>query len=172
LLAAVYGGTRALIEASMARLRGGLPGYFRLSADHLFCLWTFANIDRAESDQLAAYIDAYAPLIFKDNLRAFVVGRGTGPLKILFLRGTMYAIATVLLISGLVLLARLAFLRRPSALLAAAGLCGIVMHGAMLLTALTAVGLSRYAFALWVPLTLGISLSALWIVTSAGKRIA
>jgi hypothetical protein len=36
-------------------------------------------------------------------------------------------------------------------------------HGAFLLTALTAIGLPRYALGLWVPLTLGAGLSALWL---------
>jgi hypothetical protein len=45
-------------------------------------------------------------------------------------------------------------------------LSGLIVHGALLLTALTAVDIPRYTLGLWVPMVLGVGLSALWVIQS------
>jgi hypothetical protein len=61
--------------------------------------------------------------------------------------------------------------REPDALLVVGGLCGLVVHAALILTALTAVSIPRYVLGLWVPLAIGIGFSGLWIA-QLGARVA
>jgi hypothetical protein len=170
-IAIAGGGQNALAEAGLARLRGALPGYLRLSADNLVCLWTFSKINGTESAELLAHLESRQPLPFGADHGMSVVGSvdtsWSDRLRVGALRIAMVAVAALLLLPGIVLLGQLARLRQPGRLLAAAGLSGLIMHGGLLLTALTAVGVPRYTLGLWVPLVLGAGLSAIWMIGSA-----
>ena len=39
----------------------------------------------------------------------------------------------------------------------------MIVHGGIVLTALTGVGIARYTEGLWVPITIGTGMSVLWI---------
>jgi hypothetical protein len=41
---------------------------------------------------------------------------------------------------------------------------GLVVHAALILTALTGVGVPRYVLGLWVPMAIGTGLTGLWIL--------
>ena len=81
----------------------------------------------------------------------------------------MYSIAVLLLTAGVVLIGVLIRRRRPTLALSAAGLTGLIVHGSLLFTALTGVGIPRYVLGLWVPIAIGVAMSALWIISSLGS---
>ena len=80
------------------------------------------------------------------------------------MRWTMAAIAGLLAVCALSLLVVMIGRREPGFLLAGAGLCGLIVHGALILTALTGVGIPRYVLGLWVPMAIGTGLGALWLI--------
>jgi hypothetical protein len=154
---------KALMGIALERLGQDIGGYIRLSADHLICLWTLGAAGVTDASALRAYIDARRPLPFEAATLEGLMAARALPFPVL-VRSAMLGIGALLAASGLALLVTMVRGRDPAALLAAGGLCGIVVHAALVLTALTALGIPRYVLGLWVPLATGAGLSALWIV--------
>lgn len=163
------GDANRLLPVGLARLSHGVGGYLALSAAHLRCLWTLGAITGAEEEALAAYLEAQKPLAYQDTILASVAAARTPPFGGI-VRIVMYAIAAALLAPGLVLLAAIARRRTPSPELALAGLAGLIVHGCMLLTALTAVGIPRYVLGLWAPLAIGLGMAALALMRATRFR--
>jgi hypothetical protein len=155
------GGPDALWRAGWARLRHGLPQYLRNNADYLYCLWSAGVSSLAEEASFVAYLDSRRPWPLDLDF-------GRRPSRFAFIvRPALFACAALLAVAGLALLTALVRGRRPSTLLATAGLCGMLTHGGLILSALTGVGIARYLLGLWVPLAIGVGLSVLWLMTLA-----
>jgi hypothetical protein len=75
----------------------------------------------------------------------------------------MLGVAGMLALVSASLLVVLARRRSPGLARAIAGLCGMIVHGGLLLSALGGVGIARYAHGLWVPLVVGLAASLAWI---------
>ena len=58
---------------------------------------------------------------------------------------------------------------QPSQMVIVSALCGVMVHGGFLLSALGSLGIPRYAIGLWVPLVLGSCLSMLWVFNSVNN---
>jgi hypothetical protein len=79
----------------------------------------------------------------------------------------MLGVAGLLAVASICLLGALCLRHRTSLELAVSGLCGVIAHAGMLLTALGGVGIPRYTLGLWVPLAVGTAFSALWVARLA-----
>jgi hypothetical protein len=155
-------GEGGLTKAAFARLRHGLPDYMRLTGDYFFCLWTFWAAENREKTALATYIDARKPLPFQDEVLPFLATSPSPPF-VSVLRAGMLGVAGLFALAGACLLVALGRRRSPGVALAVAGLCGMIVHGGLLLSALGGVGIARYAHGLWVPLAVGLAASIAWI---------
>ena len=153
-------GDAGLIEAAFARVKKGFADYIRLTWDHLACLWSSGMMSDKEAAMLVAYLASHRPLPFEDALPEF---RITSHPAVALRRAIMEGIGIVLLLAALSLIATLLRGRTPSKELALAGFCGVSVHAGIVLTALTGVGIARYTEGLWVPITIGTGMSALWI---------
>jgi hypothetical protein len=159
----VLEGQNVRMRLALERFGQDIGGYMRLSVDHLICLWTLGAAGPTKASALHAYVDARRPLPFEPGIFNALAAARPLPFPML-VQSVMLGIAALLAVSGLALVVTLARGRDPAALLAAGGLCGIVVHVAFVVTALTALGIPRYVLGLWVPLATGAGLSALWIV--------
>jgi hypothetical protein len=162
-LAMTREGPDALTRIALERLRHGMGGYLWLSINELVCMWTLGAADAAEQSAMYAYVEGHRPLPFEADILSTLQSVRQPPFAAL-MRLAMYGIAALLAASGLALIITLARRREPGALLAAGGLCGLVVHAALVLTALTGVGIPRYVLGLWVPMAVGTGLSGLWIL--------
>jgi len=155
-------GEGALTKAALVRLRHGVPDYIRLTGDYFFCLWTFWAAENREKAALAAYIDARKPLPFQHEVLPFLATSASPPF-ISVLRAGMLGVAGLFALAGACLLVALGRRRSPGVAPAVAGLCGMIVHGGLLLSALGGVGIARYAHGLWVPLAVGLVASIAWM---------
>ena len=155
-------GPVALLRIAWERLRQNIGGYLWLSVHHLACLWTLGAADVAEQAALRSYIDAHRPLPFEAHVLGGILSARSPPFPAL-VRWTMLGIAGLLAGCGLALAIVMLRRREPGLLLAAGGLCGLVVHAALILTALTGVGIPRYVLGLWVPMAIGTGLAGLWL---------
>jgi hypothetical protein len=151
-----------LTKAAFARLRRGVPDYIHLTGDYFFCLWTFWAAENREKAALAAYLDARKPLPFQDEVLP-ALATSPSPPFISALRVGMLGAAGLLALAAASLLVMRGCRRSPGLALAIAGLCGMIVHGGLLLSALGGVGIARYAHGLWVPLVVGLAASLAWI---------
>ncbi len=162
-------GQQALVVSGLLRLQFGWRDYLRLSVDHLLCLWGAGLVTGNELAARHAFIESRQPLPFEQELPS-VPPAGVDPhagirkLLVLIKIGFL-AIALLLAFSSAVLLGMLCRRRRPSLELAVGGLCGLIVHGGLLLTAFTGIGIPRYVCGLWVPMAIGFGMSALWLVS-------
>ena len=155
-------GEDGLTKAAFARLWHGVPDYIRLTGDYFFCLWTFWAAQNREKAALAAYLDARKPLPFQDEVLP-ALATSPSPPFISALRVGMLGAAGLLALAAASLLVMRGCRRSPGSALAIAGLCGMIVHGGLLLSALGGVGIARYAHGLWVPLVVGLAASLAWI---------
>jgi hypothetical protein len=128
-----------LVRAELARVRMGFPGYLRLSADHLFCMWTVWATDKNESAALAAYIAAHKPLPFENDVLPHLEKARLPPFPIL-VRVGMLSTAACLALAGFFLLVSLCRGRVLSLELRLSGLCGIITHAGLIMSALLSGG--------------------------------
>ncbi len=154
-------GREGLTRAALARLRLGVPDYLRLTGDHLFCLWTVWATENSEKAALAAYLDAHKPLPFADRVLPPMEKSRTPPFP-LIVRGTAAAIATLLAVGSILLFVGLCRRRPLSLALKLGGICGVIVHSGLILSALGSVGIPRYTIGLWPPLEVGTLFLALW----------
>jgi len=166
-IATARGSPKLLIDVALARLQNAVGGYIRLTSDHLQCLWSLGAATKQEQAEFAAYLESRRPLPFEKTILAALAGSRSPPVATAVLI-VMYSIAVFLLTAGIVLIGVLIRRRRPSLELAAAGFTGLIVHGSLLFTALTGVGVPRYVLGLWVPIAIGVGMSALWIIGSLG----
>ena len=82
------------------------------------------------------------------------------------LQSAMIGAGLLLALSIGVLLVQWSRGRQPSQMVIVSALCGVMVHGGFLLSALGSLGIPRYAIGLWVPLVLGSCLSMLWVFKS------
>jgi hypothetical protein len=68
----------------------------------------------------------------------------------------MAVVAVLLGIAGFILIWTVRRQSRVGIWLSIAGVCGILVHGSLVLTAITGVSDSRYTLGLWAPMSLGI----------------
>jgi hypothetical protein len=155
-----------LVRAELARMRMGLLDYLRLSADHLFCMWTVWAIDRNESADFAVYVEHHKPLPFESDVLPYLEKARSPPFPIL-IRVAMLSTAACLALAGLLLLVGLCRRRALSLELRLSGLCGIITHAGLIISALLSVGLPRYTIGLWPPMEIGL----LFFLALAGRQI-
>lgn len=155
-----------LVRAELARVRVGLPDYLRLSADHWFCMWTLWATDKSERTALTTYIAAHKPLPFEDAVLPPLDKSRMPPLAI-FVRAGMLSIAACLALAGLLLILSLCRGRLPTLELRLSGLCGMITHAGLIMSALLSVGLPRYTIGLWPPMEVGM----LFFVALAGRQL-
>jgi hypothetical protein len=154
-------GRRGLIPVALARLRMGIPDYLRLTGDHLFCLWIVWTTDNNEKAALADYLAAHAPIPFADRVLPPFEKSRAPPFPrlvrtIMLTTAALLALAALLTIIGLFL--------RPLALpLKLSGICGIAVHGGLILSALSSAGIPRYTIGLWPPMVVGILFFGAWV---------
>jgi hypothetical protein len=166
-------GDNGLTKAGLARLERGLPDYVRLTADYFFCLITLGVSDNADKAAFAAYLDAHRPLPFENEV---LLGTSASPRFTFLLQAALLAGAALLGTASICLVATLCLRRSPTLELAMAGLCGVIVHGVLLLSALAGVGIARYTLGLWPPLAAGLAFTGLWIgslvrpIPWAGRR--
>jgi hypothetical protein len=157
------GGTlNPLIAVAVARLKHALSDYLRLSIDHLRCAWSLGAATNEQQTELSRYLESHRPLPFEKPMLALLSGTRAPPLPTLVLL-VMSIIAALLLASSVALLFVVMRLQQPSLELALAGTAALIVHGALLLVAVTSVGAPRYLLGLWVPLAIGTGMSVLWI---------
>jgi len=166
------GGRDALTNVALARLRAGVPDYLRLTADHWYCMWTVWATDNGEKAALAAYLEAHKPLPFAETVMPYFEKARVPPFSRM-VRAGMLAAAAILALAGFLLIAGLC-LRRPLSLeLTLGGICGIIVHVGMIVSALGSVGIPRYTIGLWPPLVVGVLFVGAWAVQrvrgSAGR---
>ena len=159
-------GDKNLVGAELARIRKGLPDYLRLTADHLFCLWTVWATDKNESRALAAYIAAHKPLPFGSDVLPHLEKSRVPPFPI-FVRTAMLATAASLALAGVLLFRGLVCGRALSLELRLSGLCGMITHAGLVVTALLSMGLPRYTIGLWPPMVVGL----LFFAALVGRRL-
>jgi hypothetical protein len=160
-LATAVEGQRALQTIGLERLKHGVVSYLRHTLDHLYCMWSLGAATEQERASLRAYIDSRS-IPFAQDVRPGIAG-ARYPSAAILVRWTMLGVAALLAVSGLTLLIVVLRGRRPTLVLAGAGLCGIAVHATLLSTALAAVGIPRFVLVLWIPLALGIGFSAIWL---------
>ena len=153
-------GDNGLMKAGLARLERGLPDYLRLTADYFFCLVTLGVTDNEDKAAFAAYLDVHRPLPFENEV---LLGTSASPRFALLVQAGLLAGAALLAAASVCLIATLCLRRSPTLELAMGGLCGVIVHGILLLTALAGVGIARYTLGLWLPLAAGLAFSGLWI---------
>jgi hypothetical protein len=158
-------GDNGLTKAGLARLERGLPDYLRLTADYFFCLITLGVTGNDDKAALASYLDVHRPLPFEDEV---LLGTSASPRFALLVQAGLLAGAALLAAASICLLATLCLRRSPTLELAMGGLCGVIVHGVLLLSALTGVGIARYMLGLWLPLAAGLVFSGLWIGSLVG----
>jgi hypothetical protein len=158
-------GDNGLTSAGLARLERGLPDYLRLTADYFFCLVTLGVTDNDDKAAFAAYLDAHRPLPFENEV---LLGTSASPRFALLVQAGLLAGAALLAAAGICLIATLCLRRSPTLELAMGGLCGVIVHGVLLLSALAGAGIPRYTLGLWPPLAAGLAFSGLWIGSLVG----
>jgi hypothetical protein len=146
---------------ALARLRAGLTDYARLTADHLFCMWTMWATDSGEKAALAAYLTANGPVPFAEQVLPPFEKSRTPPFPRV-VRALLLGIAAALAVSGLSLVLALC-LQRPLALpLRVSGICGIIVHIGLIVSALGSVGIPRYTIGLWPPMVVAVLFLGRW----------
>lgn len=165
-IATARGSLNLLTDVALARLKHAVGGYMRLTSHHLLCLWSLGAATKQEQAEFTAYLESRRPLPFEKYILEASASSRSPPFATAVVV-VMYSIAALLLAAGVVLIGTL-IRRRPSLELAAAGLAGLIVHGSLLFTALTGVGIARYVLGLWVPIAVGVGMSALWIIGSLG----
>jgi hypothetical protein len=166
-------GEEGLTKAAFVRLRHGLPDYLCLTADSLFCMWTVWAAENEEKSAFAAYLDGQRPLPFEDAVSVVLATSQSLPFAS-GVRAGMLGVAGLLALASVCLLAALCRCRGASLELAMSGLCGMIVHGGLLLSALAGAGIPRYTLGLWVPLVVGIAFSVQWVlglIRSAGLTV-
>jgi len=164
-------GQQALAEPALRRLQYGLRDYLRLSVDHLLCLWQAGLESENELFVRHVFLESRQPLPFEQELPSVPpapVGRyPTFRMLLAWMRIGFFGIALLLAFSSVVLLGTLCRRRHPNMELAVGGLCGLIVHGGLLLSAFAGIGISRYFYGLWVPVTIGFGMSAPWLISFA-----
>jgi hypothetical protein len=154
-------GRHGLTAVALTRLRAGIPDYLRLTGDHLFCLWTLWATDHDEKAALATYLAAHEPVPFADSVLPSFEKSRTPPFPRV-IRAIMLTIAALFAVSGLWVVVGLC-LRRPLSLpLKLSGICGIIVHAGLVVSALGSVGIPRYTIGLWPPMVTGILFFVMW----------
>ncbi len=157
---------QAVVKGAWSRLRHGFPDYIRLSFDHWRCLWTLSLFDLDELAALYSYLDNRRPLplaqalpdtpsLFSNSYRARI--------SLFVLRAGMVGGGLLLAFSFAVLLVQWSRGRQPNLMVTVSAVCGVIVHGGFLISALGGLGIPRYAIGLWVPFVLGSCLSILWV---------
>jgi len=154
-------GWRGLAAVALARLRAGMPDYLRLTGDHLFCLWTLWATDNNEKAALAAYLAAHEPAPFADSVLPSFEKSRTPPFPRV-VRAVMLVIAAVLALAGIWVVVGLCLRRSLGLPLKLSGICGIVVHAGLVVSALGSVGIPRYTIGLWPPMVVGILFFGAW----------
>jgi hypothetical protein len=164
---------QTLGEIAWSRLRHGGPDYIRLSFDHWRCLWTLSSFYFDELDALNSYVDNRRPLPLAQALPDTPLFSNSPASRItLFIRRAgMIAGGLLLAFSIGTLLVQLIRRREPSQIVTVSALCGVVVHGGFVLSALGSVGIPRYAIGLWVPFVLGSCLSMLWLFNAVNNVV-
>jgi hypothetical protein len=150
------------LSQTLARLRMGMPDYLRLTGDHLFCLWIVWTTENDEKVALADYLAAHAPVPFADSVLPPFEKSRAPPFPrlvrtIMLTTGALLALAALLTIIGLLLRCSLALSLNFS------GICGIVVHAGLILSALGSAGIPRYTIGLWPPMVVGILFFGAWV---------
>ena len=122
--------------------------------------------DKNEKVALAGYIDDHKPLPFADSVLPYLEKSRTPPFPRL-VRAVTLTIAALLAIASFLLLGGIVSRRPLSLELKFSGICGIIAHVGLLVSALGSVGIPRYTIGVWPPLEIGILFFAAW----AGKKI-
>lgn len=148
-------GRDGLTHMALARLRAGIPDYLRLTKDHLFCLWTVWATEESEKAALASYLDAHSPVPFAESVLPSFEKSRTPPFPRV-VRWTLLTIGAVLAVASALFLVGLAVRRPLSLAFKLSGICGIIVHAGLILSALGSVGIPRYTIGLWPPLEVGV----------------
>ncbi len=160
---------RRLARDALAQLWADPSAMLGLAARHWLCLWSLGAASAAERGDMERYVHDRRPLPYDASVQPAIAGTRLPPFGSAA-RWVMGMAAALSAAAVIALCLQLASFRRPDALLAAAGLAGLATHAAFALTALTGIGIPRYALGFWVPLTLGVGLSALWLAGLLAPR--
>ena len=133
------------------RLATAPAAYLRLTANHFGSLWLLYGASHpGAAARLNAYLDANRPLPLLAELNSEKPFAQPIPSRRIALIVQPGVLALGVVTAVAVLAAAIAILRgRAPPTLLAAGLCGLMVNGNFLLTALTAIGLARYTLAMW-----------------------
>jgi hypothetical protein len=161
--------TRTLGEAAAARILRAPASFAQLTALHVRSLWTVERVRHPDTViALHAFIEANRPLPFEReafNLEPGVPMALRPAAWVRYVQPAVWALGIFTAALALVGLVALAGGPRPPPLLNIANLAALLAHGSLLLTAMLAAGLARFAIGVW-PAVMTAAICGLWWLAS------